>query len=317
MAASIEDIPPEVVLLIFKILRIDDVENCFKICKKWRGIAANFIIKPHLKCLLKLNEDVQNIFQEEGWTEECNNTDEILDLYEKVKSYKDRILVITGPPGRDAQEMAIIDLVNPDNKIELPSDIPIPCECGLVGGLLQGKGIICGGGKYINTYHSQDCFVIGQPSKDILQHRDFASSVVLNKTTLWVVGGWNGISDLRSTELVTLDQASTIGPELPFSIRSQGMVNYNNNAIYIIGGIQRKKLSRDTWIVDPSNEFKIRKGPSLNKRRSRFSCGKMISNGKTILVVAGGQYLSYYLDTVEILDPFSDKGWVLGIKSNK
>ena len=114
--------------------------------------------------------------------------------------------------------------------------------------------------------------------------------------------------------MITLDQTSAKGPELPFTIYDHGMVKYNDHAIYIIGGWQNDSTSKDTWIVDPSNEFKIRKGPSLKEAREEFSCGKMILHGKVYLVVAGGSDESgSSLDSVEILDPSSDQGWTSGI----
>ena len=58
-----------------------------------------------------------------------------------------------------------------------------------------------------------------------------------------------------------------------------------------------------------------REGPSLNQERALFSCGKMTdSKGNTICVVAGGDYGTCILDTVEILDTSRiDEGWSWGI----
>ena len=57
-----------------------------------------------------------------------------------------------------------------------------------------------------------------------------------------------------------------------------------------------------------------REGPSLNQERALFSCGKMKdSKGNTICVVAGGDYGTCILDTVEILDTSRiDEGWSWG-----
>ena len=210
--------------------------------------------------------------------------------------------------------MEIINLVNPNIPNQLPAvDVP-KIDDGSVGGLLQGKTIICGGIK--NGVSQQKYFVIGQPSKNMLQKRSCASSVVLNPSTLWVVGGDSDNEILSSTELITLEKPLAKGTELPFKIKGHGMVMYTGNAIYIIGGVVAGSISvsRDTWIVDPSNTFEIKKGPSLKEGRSYFSCGKMLSHGKVYIVVAGGECGS---DTVEILDSSSDQGWTSGIvKSN-
>ena len=49
------------------------------------------------------------------------------------------------------------------------------------------------------------------------------------------------------------------------------------------------------------------------KERREHICGKIKIQGKHFLVVAGGINESYeYLDSVELLDPLSNEGWILG-----
>ena len=132
-------------------------------------------------------------------------------------------------------------------------------------------------------------------------------SVTLNPTTLWVVGGYDtDCEHLNSTEFVTLDHPSAVGPELPFTLKGHSMVKFDNNTIFIIGGYQDGEISNKTWIIDANNGFKIRVGPSLNTKRVGHSCGKMVSGGKILLVVAGGRKEEKsFLNSVEILDPTS------------
>ena len=99
--------------------------------------------------------------------------------------------------------------------------------------------------------------------------------------------------------------------DLPFTISWHCMIQYDSNSIYIIGGKQEGTTSKKTWIANPSDNFKIKEGPDLNKARAYHCAGKMEVGGKNILVVAGGDSKSY-LDSVEILDPTSNKGWVKG-----
>ena len=65
--------------------------------------------------------------------------------------------------------------------------------------------------------------------------------------------------------------------------------------------------------MDPTNGFKITKGPSLNKARKSHGCAKMTLNGRTILVVAGGFRKGRLLDSVEILDPSENNAWTQGL----
>ena len=75
----------------------------------------------------------------------------------------------------------------------------------------------------------QDCLVIGEApfpylwtsmALNMLQKRTLASCCVLNQgRTLWITGGEDGDFALNSTEFITLEENSVIGPELPFTIR--------------------------------------------------------------------------------------------------
>ena len=98
-----------------------------------------------------------------------------------------------------------------------------------------------------------------------------------------------------------------VPPQLEF----HSMIQYDEKSIYIIGGTQNDQFnSKKTWIVDPTNGFKITKGPSLNKARKSHGCAKMTLNGRTILVVAGGWGA---MDSVEILDPLGNNVLTQGL----
>ena len=88
------------------------------------------------------------------------------------------------------------------------------------------------------------------------------------------------------------------------------MVKLDDFTIFIIGGDQNGSRSNKTWIVkNPDKKFQIQEGPTMNSIRYWHTCGKMILNGKIIIVVTGG----YYLDSVELLDVSSkNQCWILG-----
>ena len=94
------------------------------------------------------------------------------------------------------------------------------------------------------------------------------------------------------------------------------MIKLNHSTVFIIGGFQNDIISNRTWIADPLNGFEMIEGPTLNVERYGHSCGKMISNGKIVLVVAGGRDQFRYLESIEILDPSSGKGWIIGTFNN-
>ena len=90
-----------------------------------------------------------------------------------------------------------------------------------------------------------------------------------------------------------------------------------SNKINSKNGKNKKVPSKKTWIVDPTNGFEIKEGPSLNVARASHCCGKMVVDGKVILVVVGGKGElgcdHGELDSVELLDPSSmEEGWKFG-----
>ena len=141
------------------------------------------------------------------------------------------------------------------------------------------------------------------------------SSVVLNKSKIWVTGGMSHIINRnveKSTEIISLDQPPVPGHDLPFTVMNHSMVLVNLTTIYLIGGFQNGQTSNKTWIIDPTNDFQIKVGPSMNIARIMHSCSKMRIEGKDFLVVAGG-YNNGRLDSIELLDTTCpDQGWKMG-----
>ena len=199
----------------------------------------------------------------------------------------------------------IVDLFNPSAKYELLANNVPTVKC-TTGGLLQSSPVFC----QESYYTKSRCYVIGKPEMkmEMLEERPYTASVTLNQKTLWIVGGYTG-NGMSSTEFLTLGQPSVKGPDLPFKIFGHSMIQYDEKSIYIIGG-RPNSFSNKTWIVDPTNEFRITEGPSLKKGRAGHGCAKMTINGRTILVVAGGFGA---MDSVEILDPQGNNVWTPGM----
>ena len=119
---------------------------------------------------------------------------------------------------------------------------------------------------------------------------------------------------MKSTEFVRVDQEPVKGPDLGFSIKKHCMIQINAFTIFIIGGwLGGGNKSTATWVVDPSNNFRLKEGPSLNVPRNGHSCSKMTINGRVLIVVAGGSDGQSCLDSVEILD-LNYPVWIQGTK---
>ena len=142
----------------------------------------------------------------------------------------------------------------------------------------------------------------------MLEQRSNAACDVIDGDTLFVCGGKDKYKIHTTSEFVSLNGISVEGPEFPFPIHSHTVINFDASAIYIIGGYQSGDWSEKTWILNPSKKFELSEGPSLNIARCCHASGKMICNGKVLLVVAGG----FFENSVEILDPTSDQGWKFG-----
>ena len=126
---------------------------------------------------------------------------------------------------------------------------------------------------------------------------------------------------MNTTKFFSLDKPPQKGPNLPFGVSSHAMVQVSPKAIYLIGGFQDDIITNKTWIIDPTNNFEVRKGPSLNEPRILHSCGKLMLNNKVYIVVAGGQNTDsdgWYdtldgINSVEILDTsLPGQKWIKG-----
>ena len=123
---------------------------------------------------------------------------------------------------------------------------------------------------------------------------------------------------LKKTELNSLDKPPVNGQKLPFDVRYHS--GPSRPKYYLPNrwncGIQHRRRTNKSCIIDPMNNFAIRKGPALNQAKHKHSCNKMKINGKIILVVVSGWYKNRALDSVELLDTTStNQGWIKGMHS--
>ena len=319
ISTMIEQFSDEVLVLIFKYLDKTDIENCAKVCLRWKRIVAFYFFNAYLRKIAKMYKNLEYPFNEKSWTEECKDEDLIIKIYKET--YSGRIFVASNNSPTE-----IIDIFDPAVKWKSPVDPKLKWLFNTkfnensayhvmkdVGGLIKNKIIICAG-RY--------CYIFGIPivKKLLMEPRHFASSVVINDSMLWIVGGKDRSDknkNKNTSEFVKLNENPAKGPDFPVKISCQSMIQYDKKSVYIIGGFDDDYMygSKTTWIADPSNGFQIQKGPDLNVPRHTFACGKMMMNGKSVIIVAGGLTKSTseaYLDSVEILDPSSNDGWIIG-----
>ena len=229
-----------------------------------------------------------------------------------------KFLIVGGYTGDDGNDLAteIIDMQSNSDVTSLFGEIPSKRRLA-VGGLIGSTPIICGG--YDSDLEDQDsCFTYNQSqwtkTHTMTTKRHSASSVQLNSTTLWIVGGGNDDDDyLDSSEFVGLD--STVGqpgPKLPYPLYRSCIVKYSADKIYIIGGSDRSSWLNKVLIYNPKNGFTHIEGPSLITNRRQHACALMSNGQQSKIVVAGGRNgTTDYLSSVEIFDTSTNK-WMAG-----
>merc|ERR1711973_888677 len=229
----------------------------------------------------------------------------------------DRVLVATGFIQGDGLENArtseVVDVTAGEDKTCKSLDQAPNNRWASIGGVLNGRPLICGGFNGTNSF--RDCFWLGpKPDKievSLSQIRSFATSLVMTDAItgndyMWVVGGYYE-ADLSTTEFVYADgRASASGPELDFPVAHHCMVQVDYDAIYIIGGKQNGNMTNKVWIVDPTNNWSVVEGPSLLNDRYFHSCAVMETGPGKRIVVAGGFGSDGAPETsVETLDGFT------------
>ena len=150
-----------------------------------------------------------------------------------------------------ANTIEIIDISDP-SKSCLLSDLQEGGMMRAASGLLGSSPIICGGW---DGSERDDCIVLDSPAALTItmnQKRHGPSSVSINSTTLWVVGGGVGQIGVNlggsngtlfeSTEFISLNGGASYGPDIPVPIYLGCMVQNPEN---------------DNVLVELFNEHKI------------------------------------------------------------
>ena len=232
----------------------------------------------------------------------CNQT-----FYFAVKQF-----LVVGGEGVKATE--VLDFSN--SNLTKPSFGVIPeTRRYAVGAYLNDQPIICGGhdGDYRNAYDTCLTFDNSRWSQThkLTTRRTWAASVLLNETTLWILGG---VGDLDSTELINANEENGIpGKELPLAMRGMCAVKYSSEKIFVIGGYSNGNWLDSAWIFNPKNNFNYITGPSLKNSRGFHGCALM-KNGQNYKIVVGGGWIGNDdLSSVEILDLSNDNNqWTQG-----
>ena len=193
-------------------------------------------------------------------------------------------------------------------------DFPISVY-GATGGLIGNNIMICGGWGGWGSSYFDECYSLTSETATFVIHmsvgRFFAASIVLNDKTLWVTGGYTGVSSLASTEYVTMT-GTKIGPDLPMALQNHAMVAINSTCSMIIGGYSGGTSALTFFYYHNEGEWIT--GPSLIESRDGPAAGIVTDEvtNEHFVAVTGGKYYSdawFNLDSSELLQ---DREWVQG-----
>ena len=84
----IQDLPLEIILLIFKHLNLTDILHCSRAYIKWEGIAVKDFIIPQFQIWITLDPDLKRSLTNKKWIENCDDTALILSLWEEFQPFK-------------------------------------------------------------------------------------------------------------------------------------------------------------------------------------------------------------------------------------
>ena len=180
-------------------------------------------------------------------------------------------------------------------------------------GLLKNKyPFVCDGNwnKDIN-----DCYIFedGQWNKNVSlpEPSRWSGSTILNGTILWIAGNTeNWDFNMKLSLLVNpFESLISPGPELPYGVRSQCMINIDEDRVMFIGGsngtIGHQQISLDKTRTYSFAQNSWETGPSLTEPRLTPACALLTIGSNQVIFVASGT-------TSEYLELNGDNKWKVG-----
>jgi len=308
--ATIDDLPAEILVKIFKYLPFKEVQkNCLSTSKRWQEIVAEHILASEIKIHMALDPGFKTCLLRNGWTPENNDMKAITNAWSKYLPYRTKFLALKGVKLNDRGHVILnpwaefFDLDEYDLKFR-PNwyyDYATPIRQPVYVGLVENHKILT----------CKDKCKVGRLYEDSLEEIDVFNrtrtgssyplrGIRIDESKFWMIMN-NGETHVVSYENGTMSKTpgpNVFGHLMPVFC----MVQYDPSTIYMFfdGSVE-------TVIVDLAQNS-VKYGPKMKLPKRNQQCGKMVINGRVILVVIEG--LGRRI--VEVLDPLSDEGWRLG-----
>jgi hypothetical protein len=166
------------------------------------------------------------------------------------------------------------------------------------GAIVSGHPIICGG-KSTGTSSHSECYHHSKVSNswnfltNMTTIRTLSASVPVNDK-LWILGGYNSVNILATTEYVSLiGDASQPGLDLPSPRAGHCVVKLSNGQVILLGSHDRDgdAEQKSVFIFDPDAETFEQSLPSMTYKRIFAGCAvfnsPMHENREVVLAVGG------------------------------
>ena len=84
---KINNLPPELIVTVFKNLPLEDVESCCQTCQSWKLLCSRYIILPLLLRLSENHSEIRDVFESQDLLQNCQDQDLILLTYQRLKYF--------------------------------------------------------------------------------------------------------------------------------------------------------------------------------------------------------------------------------------
>ena len=84
--STIQELPAEVLVLVFKKFNSKDIQTCLNTCVRWKNIVSLNLFQPNLVHFAKHDAKLNEILCQYGWSNDSSDIDLIVFLHQKLKS---------------------------------------------------------------------------------------------------------------------------------------------------------------------------------------------------------------------------------------
>ena len=213
-------------------------------------------------------------------------------------------VMLIGGYGNDGlmSDVEAVDPYDSDSNCLKPHDFP-DARYGLIAEFFDGTPIVCSG--YGTGGDQKDCFTYKNEKwemspTNLTIARRYATSVVINKNTMWVSGG-DKESSKSSSETLHVGGTFHLTTELPNSMEQHCSSRINDTHFFVAGNYYGAQTDAYIVNIDPDtvDQYHYKRLPNMRHQRYGAACMTMrdSTDGDVKLLVAGGYRFDSFTTT--------------------